>query len=317
MKIGIDIMGGDFAPKSTVIGAILAYKELSSDIKLCLFGDKKIILSLLNQAGENPENFEIINSQEVIGMGEHPTKAFNLKPDSSISVGFKMLKNKEIDAFAGVGNTGAMLIGSMYSVGTIPGILRPCTSANIPKENGNTGILLDIGTNTDCKPDVLYQFGIVGSIYAKYVHNIENPKVGLLNIGEEDEKGNIISQAAYKLMKDTKEFNFIGNIEGSDIFNDKADVIICDGFVGNILLKQAESMYDLFKNKGFSGSFFEKFNYENHGGTPILGINSSVVIGHGISNEKAIKNIVLHTKDIHEAKIYEKIKFAINNNVRQ
>jgi glycerol-3-phosphate acyltransferase PlsX len=313
MKIGIDIMGGDYAPKATIGGTILSHKELSSDIQLCLFGDEKIITSSLLEAGANLKDFEIFHAPEVIGMGEHPTKALSLKPNSSIALGFEMLKNNKIDAFAGAGNTGAMLVGSMYSVGVIHDIIRPCTSAILPRENGGVGIILDIGTNSDCRPDVLYQFGILGSLYAKYVFNIKVPKVGLLNIGEEEEKGNILTQAAFKLMKETKDFNFIGNIEGYDLFKDKADVIICDGFIGNIVLKQAESMYGLFLKKGFSGDFLDKFNYENYGGTPILGINSSVIIGHGISNENAIKNMILLAKDIHEAKLCEKIKIAMNS----
>ena len=313
MKIGIDIMGGDFAPKATIGGTILAHKELSSDIQLCLFGDEEIITSYLLEAKKNPKDFRIFHAHEVIGMGEHPTKALSLKPNSSIALGFEMLKNNEIDAFAGAGNTGAMLVGSMYSVGAIHDIIRPCTSAILPKENGGVGIILDVGTNTDCKPDVLYQFGIIGSLYAKYVFNIKDPKVGLLNIGEEEGKGNILSQATFKLMKKTKDFNFVGNIEGYDLFKDKADVIICDGFTGNIVLKQTESIYKLFHKKGFSGDFLDKFNYENYGGTPILGINSSVIIGHGISNENAIKNMILLAKDIHEAKLCEKIKIAMNS----
>lgn len=316
MKIGIDIMGGDFAPKATIGGAILAHKELHSDIQLCLFGDEEIITSSLLEAKKDPKDFKIFHAHEVIGMGEHPAKALNLKPNSSIALGFEMLKNNKIDTFAGAGNTGAMLVGSIYSVGTIHDIIRPCTSAILPKENGGVGIILDVGTNTDCKPDVLYQFGIIGSLYAEYVFKIKDPKVGLLNIGEEEEKGNILSQATFKLMKNTKDFNFVGNIEGYDLFKDKADVIICDGFTGNIVLKQTESIYKLFIKKGFYGDFLNKFNYENYGGTPILGINSSVIIGHGISNEKAIKNMILLAKDIHEVKLCEKIKIAMNSYIQ-
>lgn len=313
MKIGIDIMGGDFAPASTIGGAILARKELSPDIQLCLFGDEKIIASSLSKAGANPADYIICHASEVIGMGEHPTKAFSLKPNSSIAVGFEMLKNKKIDAFASVGNTGAMLVGSIYSVGTIPGVTRPCISTLIPKENGGIGIILDAGTNPDCKADTLYQFGILGSLYAQYVYNIKNPKVGLLNIGEEEEKGSLLTLAAFKLMKNTTDFNFIGNVESRDFFKEKVDVIVCDGFTGNIVLKQTEAMYRIIVKQGFKNDFIDRFNYENYGGTPILGINSSVIVGHGISNEKAIKNMILHTRDVHEAKLYEKIQTAMSN----
>ena len=312
MKIGIDIMGGDYAPKETISGAILARKELPSDIQLCLFGDEQIISSSLIERGSDPKNFIIFHAPEIIGMGEHPTKAFNQKQKSSITLGFEMLKNNKIDAFASAGNTGAMLVGSVYNIGLIKGVIRPCISTLLPKENGGVGIILDAGMNPDCKPDVLYQFGILGSIYAQYVYNIRNPKVGLLNIGEEEEKGSILTQATFKLMKDTKDFNFIGNIENRDLFKDKADVIVCDGFTGNIVIKQIEAMYRLIVKKGSSNDFFDRFNYENYGGTIVLGINSTVIIGHGISNSKAIKNMILLTKDVLEGKLCEKINNTMN-----
>ena len=167
MKIGIDIMGGDHAPEATIHGAILARKELPSDIQICLFGDEQIISSSLAEAGSEPGNFTIFHAPEIIDMGEHPTKAFNQKQKSSITLGFEMLKNNKIDAFASAGNTGAMLVGSIYSIGPIQGVIRPCISSLLPKENGGVGIFLDVGINPDCKPDVLYQFGILGSLYAK------------------------------------------------------------------------------------------------------------------------------------------------------
>ena len=313
MKIGIDIMGGDFAPQATIDGAILALKELPKDVRICLFGNEKTILSALAERKVNAADFDIFHASDVIEMGEHPTKAFSQKPLSSIALGFEMLKKQKIDAFAGAGNSGAMLVGSIYSTEPIKGIIRPCISTMIPKEEKGIGIMLDSGVNSDCKPDMLYQFGILGSLYAQYVYNIHNPKVGLLNIGEEAEKGNLLAQSAFKLMKDTKDFNFIGNIEARDLFKDKVDVIVCDGFTGNIILKHTESMYRLFVKKGFKGDFIDRFNYENYGGTPILGINGTVVVGHGISNDKAIKNMILLTKEVHEAQLYKKIKTAIDS----
>jgi glycerol-3-phosphate acyltransferase PlsX len=240
-------------------------------------------------------------------MGEHPTKAFSQKPNSSISVGFKLLKEKQIDAFASAGNTGAMLVGSMFTVKAIPGVIRPCITSILPKENGGFGIVLDVGTNADCKPDVLYQFGILGSICAKEVYKIDNPKVGLLNIGEEAEKGNLVTQAAHALMKDSKDFNFIGNVEGRDVFSDKVDVVVCEGFVGNILLKTAEALYELIQKRKRSDAYFDKFNYELYGGTPVLGINANVLIGHGISSALAFKNMLLLAKDVVDAKLNDKI----------
>jgi glycerol-3-phosphate acyltransferase PlsX len=241
-------------------------------------------------------------------MGEHPLKAYTKKKDSSITVGFRMLKEKKIGSFSSAGNSGAMIVGSIYSTNVIPGIIRPCTSAILPKENGGITILLDVGTNPDPKPDVMYQFAILGSIYAQHVHGIENPKVGLLNIGEEEEKGNLLSQTAFQIMKGSKVFNFIGNIEGRDFLKDKADVIVCDGFTGNVVLKQIESMYRFMTKRGITDNYVNRFNYENYGGTPILGINSSVVVGHGISSALAIKNMLLLSKEIHEAGLSQKIQ---------
>ncbi len=310
MKIGIDIMGGDYAPDATVSGAILAYNELPKTVRLVLIGDSEQILHCLAKKEADPNNFDIVHASEVISMGEHPTKAFTQKPNSSISIGFQLLKEGKIDAFASNGNTGAMLVGSMFSVKTIPGVIRPCITSLLPKENGGTGLILDVGINADCKPDVLYQFAIIGSLFTEHVYGIKNPKIGLLNIGEEPEKGNLVSQATHNLMKDTKDFNFIGNVEGRDIFNDLADVIVCDGFTGNVVLKQAEALYTIVKKRGLSDAYFDRFNYENYGGTPILGINATVMIGHGISNEKAVKNMLLLTKDIVDANLSNKIKLA-------
>ena len=309
MRIGIDIMGGDFAPQTTTEGAILAQKELSN-VELVLIGDESLICSVLEDKGADKNNFSIVHTTDVIGMGEHPIKAFKQKPKSSIGVGFNLLATGEIQGFAGAGNTGAMMIGSMYSVKSIPGIIRPCITSVLPKENGGVNLILDVGVNADCKPDVLYQFGVVGSVYAQSVFGIDNPRVGLLNIGEEPEKGNLLSQASNNLMSDSKDFNFIGNIEGRDLFDDKCDVIVCDGFTGNVVLKEAEAFYYLMKKRGMLDDYFSRFNYEIYGGSPILGINSNVVVGHGISNGEAIKNMIKLTAECVEADLSKKIKEA-------
>jgi phosphate acyltransferase len=313
MRIGIDAMGGDFAPKATIAGALLAQKEFSSsNIKIVLVGDEPTLLRVINEEGGNAALFEIVHAPDVIGMGEHPTKALAQKPNSSIAVGFALLKQGKLDSFASAGNTGSMLVGSMFSVKSIAGVIRPCITSVLPKEDGGVGLILDVGTNADCKPDVLYQFGMLGSILAKSVYSISNPKVGLLNIGEEAEKGNLVSQAAHALMKDSTHFNFIGNVEGRDLFSNSVDVIVCDGFTGNVVLKEAEAFYTLIKKRGRSDAFFDRFNYENYGGTPILGVNANVLIGHGISNAVAIKNMLLLSKDVINAKLPEKIKEAFN-----
>ena len=310
MKIGLDIMGGDYAPKATILGAIAAYSALSPSETLVLIGDKDVATAMLQENNFNPDHFEYVHTTEVIGMGEHPTKAIVQKPNSSISVGFQLLKEGKIQAFSSAGNTGAMLVGSLFSVIAIPGVQRPAMTAMAPKLKGGFNILLDVGANADCKPEVLVQFGVLGSLFASSVYGIENPRVALMNIGEEEEKGNILCQATYPLMKESKLFNFIGNVEGRDVFSDHSDVIVCDGFTGNVILKMAESFYVVTLKKGFKDDFFDRFNYEQYGGSPILGVNAPVVVGHGISSPEAIKNMVLLSKNMVESGLVDKIKQA-------
>jgi glycerol-3-phosphate acyltransferase PlsX len=303
-------MGGDFAPDATTKGAVLARKELPKEIELVLIGDRDQMVPIIESEGGSVSDFTIVDTKDVIGMAEHPTRAFTQKPNSSIGIGFQMLKEKSLDSFASAGNTGAMLVGSMYTVKTIPGVIRPCITSIVPKVNGGMGVLLDVGTNADCKPDVLYQFGILGNLFARHVYNIESPKIGLLNIGEEPEKGNLVSQAAHGLMKDSKDFNFVGNVEGRDLLTDLADVIVCDGFTGNVVLKVCEGFFKLLKMRQRSDEYFDRFNYETYGGTPILGVNANVIIGHGISNAKAIKNMVMLSREVVNARLPEKIQLA-------
>jgi glycerol-3-phosphate acyltransferase PlsX len=221
-----------------------------------------------------------------------------------------MMANNTLDAFASTGNTGAMLVGAIYKVNAIPGVIRPCITSALPKLKGGESVLLDVGSNADCKPDELYQFAIRGALYMKHVHQIENPRVGLLNIGEEPEKGNLLTTTTHKLMQDSEDFDFVGNIEGRDLFTDKADVIVCDGFTGNVVLKTAEGFFTLMKKRGINDDYFDRFNYENYGGTPILGVNGTVVIGHGISNDIAVKNMILHTANVVQSNLSAKIKEA-------
>ena len=311
MKIGMDVLGGDFAPKATIHGAILAQKELPATDQIVLIGDQENILSFLKDENVSPGMFDIVNAPDLIEMDEHPTKALVNKPNSSISVGFRMLKHKEIQAFASAGSSGAMMVGSIYSVNTIQGIIRPSTPAYIPKENGGSSVLIDVGTNPDAKPDVMYQFGILGSLFAEHVFHVKKPRVGLLNIGSEEKKGSLTAQSAFQLMKDSKDFNFVGNVEGRELFRDNVDVIVCDGFVGNIVLKQVEAMYRVLVKRGIKDSYLDRFNYETYGGTPILGVNSTVIVGHGISNANAIRKMILLAKEVHDAKLAQKIKHAL------
>ncbi len=303
-------MGGDFAPEAAVLGAIQARREFSEEHQITLIGDSDVAKEIIKREAYDASLFEFIHTTEVIEMADHATKAMRKKQNSSISIGFKLLGEKKLDVFASAGNSGAMLIGSMFSIRPIGGVIRPCITSVLPKESGGVGVILDVGINADCKPDVLYQFAILGSLYAEFVFNIKNPKVGLLNIGEEKEKGNLLTQASHQLMAGSEDFNFIGNVEGREIFEDKADVIVCDGFTGNVILKEAEAFYTLLRKRGLMDEYFDRFNYEIYGGTPVLGVNGNVLIGHGISSPKAIKNMLLLGLDLAEADLPNKIKKA-------
>lgn len=312
MKIGLDVLGGDYAPGSNVEGAIQAQKLLDEAHRIVLFGDEKTTRADIEKAGADPSKFDYVHAPENISMHEHPTKAISHKPNSSIAKGFELLKKGEIDSFSSAGNTGAMLVGSMFSIKTIPGVIRPAIATNVPKLKEGFGVLLDVGANADCKPEMLNQFAILGSIYAEHVYGIASPRVGLLNIGEEEEKGNNLTIATYPLLKENNKINFIGNAEGRDLFSDHADVVVCDGYTGNVVLKLAESFYVVTLKKGFEDSFFARFNYEQYGGSPILGVNAPVIIGHGISTPKAIRNMILLSRDMIASKFIERIKSAFN-----
>jgi len=303
-------MGGDNSPDATLNGACLASKHLKKNEKIVLVGDENIAKKWFLSNHIDSSIFEFIHADEVITMNEHATKALRKKPNNSISVGFKALKEKKIDVFSSAGNSGAMLVGSMFSIGPIKGVIRPSITSVLPKKNGGVGLILDVGVNADCKPDVLFQFAILGSLFAENIYNIKTPRVGLLNIGEEKGKGNLLTQATYRLLEDNDDINFIGNVEGRDLFNDKADVIVCDGFTGNVVLKLSESFYTLINQKKISDPYFDRFNYEIYGGTPVLGVDGNVLIGHGISNENAIKNMILLGKDLINSKLNSKIKKA-------
>lgn len=312
MRIGLDVSGGDFAPDANLTGALLAFAELPADAKIVLIGDEPVISNWIEINNIQKSAFEIIHAPEVITFHDHPTRAIPKKPNSSISVGFELLSKEKIDVFASTGNTGAMLVGSMYKLNTVPGIIRPCITSTLPAIDGSKTILLDVGSNADCKADVLYQFAVLGALYSKHVHGVENPRVALLNIGEEESKGNLLTLAAHKLLQESDEINFTGNIEGRDLFMGTADVIVCDGYTGNIVLKEAEGIYTLMKKRGIKDEYFDRFNYENYGGTPILGVKGNVIIGHGISNDIAVKNMILHAYEVSFSGLATKINDAFN-----
>ncbi len=312
MKIGLDVMGGDFAPDAIVEGAVDSLQHLSADDELVLIGDEPSILKKLEKLKTKPSSFRIVHTSQVIGMGDIPAKAYALKQDSSIAVGYRMLKEGKIDGFCSAGNTGAMLVGATYTVGAIPGVLRPALATMLPATDDRYAVILDVGLNIDCKPDVLLQYGILGSIFAKYVLEVTNPRVRLLNIGEEESKGTPTVKAAYELMKEHPGINFEGNIEANSLFMETmADVIVCDGFVGNVILKQTEAFHRVYKSRNLQDAYFDKLDFESIGGTPIIGINANVVIGHGISKRKAIMNMILQTWAVVHVNLAQKIKEAI------
>jgi len=312
MKIGIDVMGGDFAPDAIIEGAVDSLKHIPADNTIVLLGNEAAILRKLGEMKTSASSFEIVPTSQVIEMGDHPAKAFSQKRDSSIAVGYTMLKNGTLDGFCSAGNTGAMLVGASYTVNVIQGVFRPALATILPCIDGRDSVILDVGLNPDCKPDVLLQYGILGSLFAKFVLEIENPTVGLLNIGVEDTKGTPAVKAAYELMKEFPGLNFSGNIEGHALFHENmTNVVVCDGFVGNIVLKLAEAIYALTERIKITHPFFDRLNFENIGGTPIVGINANVVIGHGISKRKAIMNMILQTKAVVHANLAQKIIEAI------
>ena len=308
MKIALDAMGGDFAPQAAVAGALLAAEQLAGRASIVLIGQEDAVRPLLQAAGPAGAALEFISATQIIDMGEHPAKAFQQKQDSSIAVGYKLLHSGEVDAFCSAGNTGAMLVGAMFTVKAVPGVLRPAIANFVPKLDGGFGVLLDVGANAECKPEMLEQFGELGSLYAQYVLGITQPKVGLMNLGEEEGKGTPLLQAAYALLKENPHIHFIGNIEGRDLFNDKADVISCDGYTGNVLLKMAESIYELMEAKHIHDPFFDRFNYEAVGGSPILGINDNAIIGHGRSTPRAIGNMLVQGYNMATSGIVDQIK---------
>jgi phosphate acyltransferase len=306
MKIGIDMMGGDFAP----LEAIKGIQQYAADepAHLVLIGDKEKITPLLSEYPIPKDRYTVVHASQVIDMHEHPTKALKEKQESSIAIGFHLLAGNKIDAFISAGNTGAMLVGSLYALKPIEGVLRPTISTIIPKENGETGLLLDVGLNSDCKPEQLNQFAVMGSVYAQTILGVDNPRVALLNIGEEEGKGNLLAQATYPLLKENRHINFVGNVEGRDILIDKADVIVCDGFTGNIILKLAESLFEITARQKLQNGYFDRFNFENYGGTPVLGISKPVIIGHGISKGRAFKNMIALAQKMIEKDVMQKLQ---------
>ena len=313
-------MGGDFAPEVAIEGAVMSLKLLNKESRIVLYGDEKRIRELIKKHGASEESFDIVPTTQVIEMGDHPAKAFIAKRDSSITRGFNDLAEGKIDGFASAGSTGAMMVGSMQVIKPIEGVIRPVLATLIPTVSAEKGIqravLMDVGLNVDAKPEVLAQYGLLGSIYAKSALQMENPRVALLNIGEEEGKGNAQAKATYDLMKADKRYNFLGNVEASYIFTGKiGDVVVADAFVGNSLLKMAEALYRInFRLGGgkprlklwlrsilgriipklyWQYDFWDSMNAESVGGLQVMGINAPVMIGHGSSSARAICSMIL------------------------
>jgi glycerol-3-phosphate acyltransferase PlsX len=308
MNIGLDMMGGDFSPLEAVKGVQLYLKESSTPAVIWLIGDEARIRPLLQEHAIPAGSVQVVHASQSIEMNEHPTRALKEKQQSSIAIGFHLLATGKMDAFISAGNTGAMLVGALFSLKPIEGIQRPTISTIIPKENGKTGVLLDVGLNADCKPENLNQFAILGSLYAEHILGIPRPRVGLLNIGEEEGKGNILTQAAYPLLKENSQIHFIGNIEGRDLLLDKADVMVCEGFTGNIILKLAESLFGIAQKQQIDSAYFDRFDFEYYGGTPLLGVTKPVIIGHGISRGKSFLNMLKLAQKMIETDLLSKMK---------
>ncbi len=326
-RIVIDAMGGDYAPQNAVVGAIQAFNE-NGKFDLFLVGKKNEIQKVIAANNLSFNENDIINADEVIEMGDQPTAAIKTKPNSSIVVGAKLVKDKKADAFVSAGNTGAMMAASTLIIGRIPGVGRPTIGQAMPNQSG-ISTLFDVGASVDSKPKHLLEYALMGTIFTKEIYGIENPKVGILSVGEEDSKGNEVTLAAAELIRKTN-LNFVGNVEGRDILKGTVNVVVCDGFVGNILIKFGESVLDFLKfkfrdyaNKGFINKLkialvrssmreiLKDFDYQEYGGVPLLGVNGISVIGHGSSTPKAIKNMVLRAYEMYEKNLVQKIENSI------
>lgn len=314
MRIGLDVMGGDFAPGNCLDGAVLALEGIDKGDEIALFGDEELIKIELTKRGVSSDNFIIVHAPEIITMEDKPLKSIQEKPASGISLGLKMLACGELDGFASAGNSGAVLAGAILNVRCIGGIIRPCTATTITQEDGKISLLLDIGTTPDARPDVLDQFGVIGSVYAETFLEIKKPRVALINVGAEDGKGNLQCQAAFSIMSESESYDFIGNMEPRDFFKSKADVFVTDGFVGNIIIKQIETFYRLLQKRNITDGFIATMNYELYGGSPILGVNAPVVLGHGISSALAIKNMILQAKRMCDYNVVQTLKQVFQKN---
>ena len=321
MNIVLDAMGGDNSPEAIVKGAVEAC-ELDDGFEITLVGKEDLVNKELNKYNDYPaDRIKIKNATEVIKMNDSPAKALRRKKDSSLNIGSNLIKENKGDAFISAGNTGAVMAAGLFNIGRLSGIKRPSISTVLPAKDGQT-LLMDAGANTDSKPENLLQFAVMGGIYSKKILDIVNPKVGLLSIGEEKKKGNKLVKDTYQLLENDNRINFIGNVEGRDIFKNNCDVVICDGFVGNVVLKTTEGVasfvFDILKEtftqnirakigagilKPYLKEMKDSLDYTQYGGAPLLGINGIVIISHGSSNSTAIVNAIRVARE------------SVNNNI--
>lgn len=330
VAIVLDAMGGDFAPKNEVLGALEAIKETGGRFKIILVGPREEIEKELVNAGEkdNP-NIEIAQASQVISMHDEPVAALRQKRDSSIVKGFDFVKDGAASAFVSAGNTGAVMSGATLLLGRIPGVSRPTIGSQFPRPDGGFTLVFDVGATVDSKPIHLKEYAIMGSIYAEQIFGVSNPSVGLLSVGEEKSKGNELVFEATPLLE-TGGIHFIGNVEGRDIFKTTCDIIVCDGFVGNVILKFAEGIIPALRGRiksysekgllnkikaGITASVLraslKDFDYQEHGGVPLLGVKGVTIIGHGRSTPKAIKNMLLKAEEMVRKQIVQKITSAL------
>ncbi len=322
MRIAVDAMGGDFSPQEVVMGSILANKKYG--IPITLVGRSESIYPFISDEN-NLKGFQILDAPEIVGMAESPTEAFKNKKKSSLKLALELVKEKEASSFVSAGNSGAILAFAVMTLGLIKGIDRPALAVPLPTYQ-NYVIVIDVGANVDCKPKHLYQFSIMGHYYAQLFLKVKNPKIGLISIGEEEGKGNSLVKETHNLLKKSN-LNYIGNVEGREIFLGKCDVAVCDGFVGNVLLKTAEGVGELIAvslkkeissslkasigflfSKGAFKKFYKKVDYSEYGGAPLLGVKGGCFICHGRSKAKAICNAIRVAYHFSEEKVVEKIQ---------
>jgi len=334
LRIALDAMGGDFAPNNEIQGAVKVFDDpqFPENVEIVLIGKENEIKSALAHVDHKKVRYSIVHADEVITMDDEPTAAIKKKRNSSLYKGFDLLSKNEVDAFVSAGNTGAMLSTATVLLGRIKGVSRPTIGSFFPSQVDSPTIVLDVGANVDVKARYLYEFAVMGNIYMNQMRAIENPRIGLLNVGEEPSKGTELLQQTYQMLAESK-MNFIGNVEGKDILNGACDVVVCDGYTGNAILKFAESVFTLIKfklkeymnsgllpkiflmiSKPVLNTLFKGFDYQKYGGVPILGVNGVAIVGHGKSSPLAIQYMIMKAVEQVQKEVNKKIEAELSSN---